>query len=118
MQRVEAELPAIFALIAAQDPTFSASVKTGLTREPFEVSLREPVAQALLRQARQLLGREIVEVGGTGWMDSALLAAAGIPTIVFGPGGAGAHAVVEWSDLSQVEQCAEILAMVAEDFCQ
>ena len=118
MQRVEAELPAIFARIAAHDPTFQASVTTRLTREPFEVSLQEPVAQAVLRQARQRLGREIVEVSGSGWMDSALLAAAGIPTIIFGPGGAGAHAVVEWSDLAQVEQCAEILAAVAEDFCQ
>jgi acetylornithine deacetylase len=118
MQYVEAELPAIFARIAAHDPTFQASVTTGLTREPFEVSLQEPIAQTVLRQARQRLGREIAEVGGTGWMDSALLAAAGMPTVIFGPGGAGAHAVVEWSDLAQVEQCAEILAAVAEDFCQ
>ena len=118
MQRIEAELPAIFAHIAAHDPTFRASVNTGLTREPFEVSLQEPVAQILLRQAQQRLGREIAEVGGTGWMDSALLSAVGIPTVIFGPGGAGAHAVVEWSDLTQVEQCAEILTMVAEDFCR
>jgi acetylornithine deacetylase/succinyl-diaminopimelate desuccinylase-like protein len=59
-----------------------------------------------------------VEVSGPGWMDSALLAAAGIPTVIFGPGGAGAHAIVEWSDLTQVEQCAKILTAVAEDFCQ
>jgi len=118
MQHIEAELPAIFARIAAHDPTFQATVKTGLTREPFEVSLQEPIVQTVLQQAQRRLGREIVEVGGLGWMDSALLAAAGIPTVVFGPGGAGAHAVVEWSDLTQVEQCAEILTAVAEDFCQ
>lgn len=118
MQRVEAELPAIFARIEARDPAFQASVTAGLVREPFEVSLHEPIAQAVLRQARRRLGREIAEVGGSGWMDSALLAAAGIPTVVFGPGGAGAHAAVEWSDLTQVEQCAEILAAVAEEFCQ
>jgi acetylornithine deacetylase len=118
LQRIEAELPAIFTRIAAHDPTFRATVKTGLTREPFEVSLQEPIVQTVIQQARRLLGREIAEVGGTGWMDSALLAAAGIPTVIFGPGGTGAHAVVEWSDLAQVEQCAEILTAVAEDFCQ
>ena len=118
LQHIEAELPAIFARIAAHDSTFQATVKTGLTREPFEVSLQEPIVQTVIQQASRRLGREIVEVGGTGWMDSALLAAAGIPTVVFGPGGAGAHAVVEWSDLTQVEQCAEILTAVAEDFCQ
>src|SRR5579863_5162759 len=37
-QRIEAELPAIFARIAARDPSFRADVTTGLTREPFEVS--------------------------------------------------------------------------------
>ncbi len=118
LQHIEAELPAIFARIAAHDPTFQATVKTGLTREPFEVSLQEPIVQTVIQQASRRLGREIVEVGGTGWMDSALLAAAGIPTVVFGPGGAGAHAIVEWSDLTQVEQCADILTAVAEDFCQ
>lgn len=118
VQRIEAELPAIFARIAAHDPTFQATVKTGLTREPFEVSLQEPIVQTVVQQARRLLGREIAEVGSTAWMDSALLAAAGIPTVVFGPGGAGAHAVVEWSDLTQVEQCAEILTAAAEEFCQ
>jgi acetylornithine deacetylase len=118
VQRVEEELPAILARIATHDPSFQASVTSGLTREPFEVSLQEPVVQTVLQQARRRLGREPAEVGGTGWMDSALLAAAGIPTVIFGPGGAGAHAVVEWSDLRQVEQCAEILTMVAEVFCQ
>ena len=117
LQQVEAELPAIFAQIKAADVAFHATVKTQLARDPFEVSLNEPIAQAVLRYARAQLGREIREVGGTGWMDSALLAAAGIPTVIFGPGGEGAHAVVEWSDLTQVEQCTEILAAVAADFC-
>ncbi|GAC1566355.1 MAG: ArgE/DapE family deacylase [Ktedonobacteraceae bacterium] len=118
LQQVESELPAIFTRIAANDSTFHAAVKTGLSREPFEVSLNEPIVQTVFQQAHRLLGREIIEVPGPGWMDSALLAAAGIPTVVFGPGGEGAHAVVEWSDLSQVEHCVEILAAVAQDFCQ
>ncbi|HLX55804.1 MAG TPA: ArgE/DapE family deacylase [Ktedonobacteraceae bacterium] len=117
LQQVESELPTIFSRIAANDPTFHAAVKTGLSREPFEVSLREPIVQTVLLQAHRLLGREILEVPGPGWMDSALLSAASIPTIVFGPGGEGAHAVVEWSDISQVEHCVEILTAVAEDFC-
>jgi acetylornithine deacetylase len=117
LQQVEAELPAILAQIKAIDPAFHATVRTQLARDPFEVSLNEPIVQAVLRHAREQLGRDVTEVGGTGWMDSALLAAAGIPTVVFGPGGQGAHAVVEWSDLAQVEQCAEILTAVAADFC-
>ncbi len=89
----------------------------GLVRDPFEISFDEPIAQTLLRQATRILGYEVSEGGMTGWMDSALLAAADIPTVIFGPGGEGAHAVVEWSDITQVERCAEILAATAEDFC-
>jgi acetylornithine deacetylase len=50
-------------------------------------------------------------------MDAALLAAAGIPTVVFGPGGAGAHAVVEWADLEQVQQCSDVLLATIQNFC-
>jgi acetylornithine deacetylase len=50
-------------------------------------------------------------------MDSALLAAAAIPTVIFGPGGDGAHAVVEWSDLDQLQRCADVLIATIEDFC-
>ena len=39
-------------------------------------------------------------------MDAALIQAAGIPTVVFGPGGEGAHSVDEWVDLASVDACA------------
>ena len=117
LQKIESEIPGIFKRIAASDPTFKATVKTGLVRDPFEVSVDEPIVQVLQRKATAILGNEPAVTGQTGWMDSAILSAAGIPTVVFGPGGEGAHAVIEWSDLDHVERCAEILAAVAEDFC-
>jgi acetylornithine deacetylase len=117
LQKVEAEIPGIFEQIAATDPTFKATVKTGLVRDAFEVSLEEPVVKTLLRKTTAILGHEPTEIGQAAWMDSAILSAAGIPTVVFGPGGEGAHAVVEWSNLEHVERCAEILAAVAEEFC-
>ena len=117
LQKVETELPRIFERISATDSTFKARVKTSMVREPFEVSLDEPIVRTVQSKATAILGREPGEIGQTGWMDSALLSAAGIPTVVFGPGGEGAHAVVEWSNLEHVERCAEILAAVAEEFC-
>ncbi len=117
LQKVEAEIPGIFERIAASDPTFKAMVKTSMVRDPFEVSLDEPIVQTVLRKATKIRGQEPTAIGQTGWMDSALLSAAGIPTVIFGPGGEGAHAVVEWSNLEHVERCAEILAAVAEEFC-
>lgn len=117
LQKVESELPRIFERISATDSTFKARVKTSMIREPFEVSLDEPIVRTVQSKATAILRREPGEIGQTGWMDSALLSAAGIPTVVFGPGGEGAHAVVEWSNLEHVERCAEILAAVAEEFC-
>lgn len=114
---LEAELSTIIASITDSDLAFRATAQTGLVREPFEVSEDEPIVRMLWRHARAVLGHEPGSGGAFGWMDSALLSAAGIPTVVFGPGGEGAHAIVEWSDLAQVEQCVEILAAVAADFC-
>jgi acetylornithine deacetylase len=114
---VEAQIRAILEQTAAADPTLKASVRTTLVRDAFEVAEDAPIVAALHQHAAAALGRPPAIIGETPWMDSAILSAAGIPTVVFGPGGAGAHAVVEWVDLAQVQQCYEILLATAEEFC-
>ncbi len=114
---VESQICAIFDQLAASDPVFKASLRTTLVRDAFEVSENEPIVQVVRRQAAALLGQEPAIVGATAWMDSAILSAAGIPTVIFGPGGAGAHAVVEWVDLEQVGRCVEVLVACAGEFC-
>jgi len=88
------------------------SAKVVLARQPFEVAGDEPIVELVRRHAG---GADMI--GVPFWADSALLAAAGIPTVVFGPGGEGAHAVVEWVDLADVERCVEVYLGVAMDFC-
>jgi acetylornithine deacetylase len=102
---------------AAQDGAFQASAELFFWRDPFEVSLDEPIVQVVSQAAEQALGERPATFGETPWMDAALLSAAGIPTVVFGPGGEGAHAVVEWTSISQVAACAEVLARAALAFC-
>jgi acetylornithine deacetylase len=51
------------------------------------------------------------------WADSAILAGAGIPTLLYGPIGEGAHAVVEWVDLASTERVRDTLVSTARDFC-
>jgi acetylornithine deacetylase len=51
-------------------------------------------------------------------MDSALLSTAGIPTVIFGPDGEGAHAASEWVDLESVDQCRRVYLAVARAFCE
>jgi acetylornithine deacetylase len=50
-------------------------------------------------------------------MDAALLQAAGIETVVFGPAGQGAHADEEWVEVESVMQLAEALAETAAEYC-
>jgi acetylornithine deacetylase/succinyl-diaminopimelate desuccinylase-like protein len=83
-----------------------------LAREPLETSPGEPIVELVRRHAG------VTEVGGVPfWTDGALLSEAGTPTVVLGPGGKGAHAVVEWVELGDVERCADIYLGVAVDFC-
>jgi acetylornithine deacetylase len=42
------------------------------------------------------------------WTDAALLGAAGVPTVLFGPRGAGLHAVDEHVVVDDLETCAAI----------
>ncbi len=115
-QDVESQVRQILDQLAASDTAFNAALRTTLLREAFEVSQDEPIVQAVYRHAA-IPGQEPGIIGATAWMDSAILSAAGIPTVIFGPGGEGAHAVVEWVDLEQVQRCVEVLVASAEEFC-
>ena len=94
-----------------------ARVRSTFERAPFEVATDAPIVDAVRRHAVTVLGREPATIGHAAWMDAAVLSAAGIPTVVFGPSGAGAHAVEEWVDVSSVERCAEVLEAVAREWC-
>lgn len=114
---VEEELRAILGEAAAQDADFSAELRVVVAREPFEISEDEPVVELVRRHAAHVIGSEPELVGVPFWADSALLAGAGIPTVLFGPSGEGAHAEVEWVDVGDLERCVEIYLAVASEFC-
>jgi len=113
-----AEIQAIVDRLAAADPTFRATVRPFFARHPFEVSPDAEIVKVLGSAARETLGRQPAFVGDTPWMDSALLADAGIETVVMGPRGAGEHSIEEWVDLESVIAMAEILARTAVVYCE
>ncbi len=115
---VVAEIQAIVDRLAAADPTFQATVKPIFVRDAFEVSASATIVQAVHGAATAVLAHEPALVGQTPWMDSALLAAAGVETVVIGPAGAGAHAREEWVDIDSVAKLAQILAQTAVAYCQ
>lgn len=111
------ELRQLMASLQADDPGLTASIAAFFVRDPFEVAPDAPIVAALASAAARVLGSPPAMVGDTPWMDSALLAAAGVETVVFGPAGAGAHADEEWVDLESVYQSAEVLAATARLYC-
>jgi acetylornithine deacetylase len=113
----ESELREIVACAGEGDPDFSADVRASISREPFEVSPDAEIVEAVRRHATSVLGTTPETVGVPFWADSALLADAGIPTVLFGPSGEGLHSEVEWVDIASLERCAEIYAAVAAELC-
>ena len=114
---VEAELDALLARCRAADPDLVAGRRTLLVREPFEVGEDEEVVAAV-RAAAAASGGEPPSIGGANyWADAAFIAAAGIPTVLFGPGGEGAHGSVEWVSLADAGAVARTLVGTARRLC-
>jgi len=115
--QVEAEIVAILRRLEADDPDFKAGLRRGLDRAPMETPADAAVLVAVQAAAEQVLGRPAEMTGVPFWTDAATLAAAGIPSLLFGPAGAGAHAAEEWVDLESVARCAEVYLEAAVRFC-
>jgi len=83
-----------------------------LERPPSEIPADHPLSRAVAQAA----GDPVI-IGVAYWMDMALMNAAGVPTVAFGPEGEGEHADVEWVDVASVEKCVEVYLRVAEVLC-
>jgi acetylornithine deacetylase len=103
---VEQELLALVARAGVD-----ADVRLLLGRPGYEVARDEEIVRLVVDRAPGGI------VGMPFWTDAALLGGAGIPSLVFGPAGDGAHAEVEWVDLPSVETVRDVLVDVARAFC-
>ena len=115
---VMAEIEGVIARARTANPGLVGTAEAFLVRDPFEVPAGATVVRCLAEAATATTGKVPRMMGDTPWMDSALLAAAGVETVVFGPSGTGAHAAVEWVDVESVFRCAEILASAAIRYCE
>jgi acetylornithine deacetylase len=116
-EKTSAEIAALLSGLAAHDPDFRATHRLLVHRDPFEIDADHELVRALQAAAREVTGEQPETVAVSFWADSAFLAAAGIPTALFGTRGAGAHEAVEWVDLADVRACADTLAVLARRFC-
>ena len=110
------EMQQILDALATADPEFEASARLNFSRPPYEVASDHelPVTLAAAAAAQSLDTRV---VGMSFWTDAAVLAAAGIPSVLFGPGGAGLHSTEEYVNVADVLTCRDTLARLAVDWC-
>lgn len=116
-EKAEAELAQIVDELQGADPKFRAAVRRGLDRSPLETGEDAVIARTVQAAVTKVIGHPAPIAGVPFWTDAAFLAAAGIPSLLFGPSGAGAHAVEEWVDIQSVRTCAEIYLAAAVDLC-
>jgi len=115
--RVEAELESLLDACRRADPELEAQQRTLLVRDPFEVPQEAELVQTVLAAAGAVLGASPPIAGASYWVDAAFIAAAGIPTVMFGPAGEGAHSAEEWVSISSAEAVARVLVEAAARIC-
>jgi len=101
---LEGELNRVVQAVKAVPGNHKVRGRQIFARPPYEVSTESTIVRIL----KHICPRSRV-VGLPFWADSALAGAAGIPAVLFGPVGHGAHAVDEWVSLRSLTRVYEVL---------
>ena len=110
------EVERILDRLRARDAEFRAASRTMFSRAPYELPADHALSSALLGHARGA-GAATEIIGMSFWTDAAVLGAAGIPSVLFGPTGAGLHGLEEWVDAKSVLTCRDALIALARQWC-
>lgn len=109
------EVRAILDRLRRADGDFAGDASMVFSRAAYELEPSHPLPE-MLTQAAESAGCQPRRVGMSFWSDAAILSAAGIPTVLFGPGGAGLHSVEEYVRIDDVRVCRDTLAALARTF--
>jgi acetylornithine deacetylase len=111
-----AEARSILDALTHDDPTFRATATAIFGRPAYELPADHLLPQTLVAAIAHAGGTPRV-VGASFWTDAAVLGHAGIPSVLFGPGGAGLHSTEEYVNVADVVFCRDVLADLARRFC-
>jgi acetylornithine deacetylase len=110
--QAEREAKQILDSLAAEDDEFQAEARLTFSRPSYELPASHSLPRTL-GSVLESLGYSTKIAGMSFWTDAAVLGAAGIPTVLFGPGGAGLHGHEEYVNIADVLTCRDALAMLA-----
>lgn len=111
---VQAEMDALLGQLAREDPDFHATARVVAYRPAYALDADHALPRAL-GAAIARAGRTADPTGMTFWTDAAILADAGIPSVLFGPGGAGLHSISEYVNVEDVYACRDVLVDAIRD---
>jgi acetylornithine deacetylase len=115
--RVTGEIQKIINDLNVADPDFNASIKLIAERSPLDTDPDSEIMRALKDAFHKQQGKTAQITGAAYWTDAALLAEAGMESVLIGPKGEGLHSAEEWVELDSVYDLAEILAETAILYC-
>jgi len=110
-----AEVEKIIEQLREEDREFAAAAHQMFSRPAYltpsdaGAELTNVIASAIGRK-----GVQATTGGMSFWTDAAILGAAGIPSVLFGPGGAGLHSLEEYVTVNEVTICRDALASLAK----
>ena len=107
------EVQQILDALVREDATFRGIVTAMFSRPGYEVSSDHELPRALSAAVADAGGKPRIG-GATFWTDAAVLGHAGIPSILFGPGGAGLHSTEEYVNVADVLMCRDALVYLVK----
>ncbi len=124
LQMVFEEIYDLFDKIKKENPEFRAKLERDpsnmktMNHTPNVVPRSHQVVRSLESAVKAVTGKPPKITTFWGWTDAALFTHFGkTPTVVFGPGGTGAHAKVEYVLTDDLVRCMQVYTRVAVDVC-
>ena len=117
IDEVEAELRELVAEAADSVPGLTATLTRLVGRGAFEAERASPIVTTVSSAFERVTGAAPGVRGEPFWTDAGLYAEAGIPCLVFGVDGGGAHADEEWVTIASLETLTDVLERTIREFC-
>lgn len=117
IDEVEADLRGLVAEAATSVPGLTATLTRLVGREAFEADPDSRIVTTVSRAFDGVTGASPGVRGEPFWTDAGLFAEAGIPCLVFGVDGGGAHANEEWVTVASLEALTDVLERTIREFC-
>ena len=112
-EQADLDVQEILDALRSEDAEFEGEARLTFSRPPYELPHGHPLPAALAAAASTSAIRGLPPISMSFWTDAAILGRAGIPTVLFGPGGAGLHSTEEYVNLDEVLACRDALAALA-----